>query len=122
MLRIFQKLLSWVKNKIMSKKIKNRGRIQAQGGKDKTEKSVSWNQDEPLSKKDGLALLEKLKSKLTKNELTERERPLYQAKRYIQNANGIDAPRSKTFLNRKTKDARIDIEVKSRTALFVLWL
>ena len=37
----------------MSKK--HRGRIQAQG--DCTEKSESWSQDEPLSKKDGLSLL-----------------------------------------------------------------
>ncbi|MGK0366830.1 MAG: hypothetical protein ACI85O_003907 [Saprospiraceae bacterium] len=41
----------------MSKK--HRGRVQAQGGG--LEKSESWSQDEPLSKEDGLSLLEKLK-------------------------------------------------------------
>lgn len=50
----------------------HRGRIQAQG-KD-LEKSVSWAQDEPLSKEDALNLLDKLKKLLTPKELKEREK------------------------------------------------
>ncbi len=105
----------------MGKK-KHRGRIQAQGGEKETEKSVTWNQDEPLSKEDGLSLLEKLKTLLTKKEFEERERQLEQAQRYIRNANGLDAPKSKTFLNRRTRDVRIDIEIKSGTAFLCLAL
>lgn len=44
----------------------HRGRVQAQG--DGLEKSEPWAQDEPLSKRDGLSLLSKLWSKLTKKE------------------------------------------------------
>ncbi|MBK7874125.1 MAG: hypothetical protein IPJ74_27490 [Saprospiraceae bacterium] len=45
----------------MSKK--HRGRIQAQGNG--TEKSVSWSQDEPLTKAKGLSLLDDLEKQLT---------------------------------------------------------
>lgn len=97
----------------MSKK--HRGRIQAQGGG--TEKSESWAQDEPLSKEDGLSLLEKLKSRMTKKELQLRERQFDDAERYIENAEGgLDAVKKKTFRNRKTKDVRVDIEILSGIA------
>lgn len=98
---------------VMSKK--HRGRIQAQGGG--TEKSESWAQDEPLSKKDGLSLLATLKSRMTKKELALRERQFDDAKRYIENVEGgVDATKKKTFRNRKTKDVRVDIEVLAGTA------
>ncbi|MFN7119279.1 MAG: hypothetical protein ACK4TA_20940 [Saprospiraceae bacterium] len=107
----------------MSKK--HRGRIQAQGGG--TEKSVSWAQDEPLTKADGLQLLSDLKEQLTEKELKLREKQLKDAERYINNANGIDAVKSKTFLNMKEKDIRIDIEINGGTAfvcivIFILLL
>jgi thiamine kinase-like enzyme len=108
----------------MSKK--HRGRIQAQGKN--LEESVTWAQDEPLSKKDGLTLLELLKSKLSGKEQKAREKQFAQAKRFIENVqNGEDAPSDTSFLNRKTKHERIDIEVWSGTAfgifllLFIIW-
>ena len=97
----------------MSKK--HRGRIQAQG--EGLEKSVSWSQDEPLSKKEGLNLLERLKRMLTTKEYERREKQFEEARRYIQNVEGgADAVKKKTFRNRKSKDARVDIEILSGTA------
>ena len=97
----------------MSKK--HRGRVQAQGGG--LEESESWSQDEPPSKELGVSLLEKLKLKLTKKELSAREKQFEDAKRYIENVEGgIDAVKKKTFRNRKTKDIRVDVEVLAGTA------
>lgn len=97
----------------MSKK--HRGRIQAQG--EGVEKSVSWSQDEPLTKEEGLSLLERLIKMLTRKEYEVREKPLEEAKRYIQQVEGgADAIKKKSFRNRKSKDARIDIEILSGTA------
>lgn len=103
-----------------SKKKKHRVRIQAQGGKNNLEKSVSLDKDEPITKEEGLSLLEQLWDMLTKSEKKEREKPLEQAKRFIENADSIDAPLKKPFRNRKTKDARIDIEVNAGTAFVCL--
>lgn len=102
---------------------KHRGRIQAQGNG--LEKSVSWSRDEPLSKEDGLKLLGNLKEQLSKKELQARERELEKARRHIESVQGgEDAPSSLTFLNRKTRDVRVDIEIWSGTAFvsFVLIL
>lgn len=97
----------------MSKK--HRGRIQAQG--EGVEKSVSWAQDEPLTKAEGLSLLDRLKKLLTKKEFERRERPFEDAKRYIQQVDGgADAVKKKSFRNRKSKDARVDIEILGGTA------
>lgn len=101
----------------MSKK--HRGRIQAQGGG--TEKSENWSQDEPLSKTEGLNLLNKLWKNLTKEERATRQKQYEDARRYIENVDGgIDAVKKKTFRNRKTKDVRIDIEVLAGTAFLLL--
>jgi hypothetical protein len=104
----------------------HRGRIQAQG--ENLEESVTWAQDEPLSKKDGLKLLELLKSKLSKKDLKKREQQFKQAQRFIENVKGgEDAPSDISFLNRKTKHERVDIEIWSGTAfgifllLFIIW-
>lgn len=104
----------------------HRGRIQAQG--ENLEESVTWAQDEPLSKKDGLNLLELLKSKLSKKELKVREKQFEQAKRFIENVqNGESAPSNLTFRNRKTTHERVDIEIWSGIAfgifllLFIIW-
>ena len=91
----------------MSKK--HRGRIQAQGKG--LEKSVSWSQDEPLSKEQGKSLLQQLKALLNGKELAERAEQFDQAERYIGGANGVESPERRTFQNRKTKDVRVDIEV-----------
>jgi hypothetical protein len=94
---------------------KHRGRIQAQG--EGLEKSVSWAQDEPLTKQEGLSLLERLKKLLTKKEYERREKPFEEAKRYIENVNGgADAVKKKSFRNQKSKDARVDIEILGGTA------
>lgn len=105
----------------MSKK--HRGRIQAQGGD--TEKSVSWSQDEPLSKADGLRLLNELESQLTKKENQERERSLTNAQRFIENVQGgIDAVEKRSFYGAKGKGSgiRIDIEVLGGVAFVFLLL
>lgn len=100
----------------MSKK--HRGRIQAQGGG--TEKSVSWAQDEPLKKEDGLRLLNELQDQLTDKEYKLREKQLQAAERYINNANGLDAFKSKSFRNTKEEGVRIDIEINAGTAFSCL--
>lgn len=87
----------------------HRGRMQAQGKG--LEKSVNWAQDEPLSKEQGKTLLQQLKELLRPEELAERAEQFDKAKRYIDGANGIEAPERRTFQNRKTKDVRVDIEV-----------
>ncbi len=88
----------------------HRGRIQAQG--DGVEKSVSWAQDEPITKKEGLTLLRRLRSLLSRKDQLNREKQFRDAERYIEQVNGgIDAVKKKTFRNRKTKDTRVDIEI-----------
>jgi hypothetical protein len=101
---------------------KHRGRIQAQGGG--TEKSESWSQDEPLSKADGLNLLRDLENQLTDKERQDREKQLADAQRFIENAQGVDAPTTRIFRNLKHKrsDIRIDIEVIAGTAFMCVLL
>jgi hypothetical protein len=88
----------------------HRGRIQAQGND--TEKSVSWSQDTPLSKKQGLELLKDLDQQLTSKEKSERKKQLADAHRFIENIEGgIDAVNKKSFYSRTGGNIRIDIEV-----------
>ena len=97
----------------------HRGRIQAQGGG--TEASEKWAQDEPLTKADGLTLLDKLKRRLTKAERQARKDQFADARRFIENVEGgVDAPLGKTFLNRKRRPIRVDIEVLAGTAFLLL--
>lgn len=94
----------------MSNYRKHRGRIQAQGGG--LEASESWDQDEPLTKEEGLSLLRKLKEKLPRKEQKLREKPFEDAERFIKGAKGgVQSRVSQTFLNRKTRDVRVDLEV-----------
>ena len=80
-------------------------------------KSESWAQDNPLSKKDGLSLLDKLIKRLSKKEKEQRGKQLEQARHYIEHSEGgLDAVKKKTFRNRKTKDTRVDIEILAGTA------
>jgi hypothetical protein len=97
---------------------KHRGRIQAQGNG--VEKSVTWSQDEPLSREQGKTLLQQLKSQLSDKEHAERAEQFDQAERYIEGANGIPAPERRTFQNRKTKDVRVDIEVLAGRAFIAV--
>ena len=98
---------------------KHRGRFQAQG--DGLEESESWNQDEPLTKKGGLSLLNKLKSKLSSKDRKMRELQFEDAERFIKGVKGgIRSPERKTFQDRKTKDVRVDIEVWSGFAFVAI--
>ncbi len=94
-----------------------RGRIQAQGGG--VEKSVSWNRATPPTVSEGLKMVDDLEASLTKAERKARQKELDKARKFIRDAGkagGIDAPVSKTFLAKDTKDVRVDIEVISGKA------
>ncbi|MEM9887691.1 MAG: hypothetical protein AAF849_17480 [Bacteroidota bacterium] len=100
------------------KKKKHRGRWQAQGGG--LEESESWAQDEPLSKEDGQQLLNQLKEKLSKKDLKDREKLFEQAERFVNNAQGVDAPFSHSFRSRKKRGVRVDLEIKAGRAFVLL--
>lgn len=112
-------LLNCPQNTILMTK-KHRGRIQAQGNG--VEKSVTWSQDEPLSREQGKTLLQQLKGQLSEKEHAERAEQFEQAERYIAGATGIPAPERRSFQNRKTKDVRIDIEVLAGRAFVAVAL
>lgn len=92
-------------------KKEHRGRIQAQGGG--LEESESWNQDEPLTKKDGLRMLRKLKEKLPPKEVEKRKKAFQSAERFIKNTKGgLDARKGRSFYDdKKNKHVRVDIEI-----------
>ena len=95
----------------------HRGRLQAQGPG--TEKSVLWNMDSAPTKKEMLALLEQLWALLTDAEREERNTCYEAAKSYFARgpSQGIDAPFSITFRNRKLRrGVRIDLEIRAGTA------
>ena len=112
-------LIIYQQNTVLMTK-KHRGRIQAQGNG--VEKSVTWSQDEPLSREQGKTLLQQLKGQLSEKEHAERAEQFEQAERYIEGANGIPAPERRTFQNRKTKDVRVDIEVLAGRAFVAVAL
>lgn len=112
-------LINCPQNTVLMTK-KHRGRIQAQGKG--LEKSVTWSQDEPLTKKQGKTLLQQLKALLNSKEYAERAEQFDQAERYIEGANGIEASERRTFQNRKTKDVRVDIEVLAGRAFVAVAL
>jgi len=94
-----------------------RGRIQAQGGG--VEKSQPWNRATPPTVSEGLKMVDDLEASLTKAERKARQKELDKARKFIRDAGkagGIDAPVSKTFLAKGTKDVRVDIEVISGKA------
>ncbi|MEM9888804.1 MAG: hypothetical protein AAF849_23110 [Bacteroidota bacterium] len=106
----------------MSKKKKkrkeHRGRWQAQGGG--LEESESWAQDEPLSKEDGLKLLNKLKEKISDKEREKREKLFEQAERFVENAQGVQATKIKSFADAEDKRIRVDLEIRSGWAFVCL--
>jgi hypothetical protein len=95
----------------------HRGRLQAQGPG--TEKSVPWNTESAPTKSELLAMLDQLWALLTAAEREERNACYEAAKSYIARApaQGIDAPFSITFRNRKRRrGVRIDLEIRAGTA------
>jgi len=95
----------------------HRGRIQAQG--ENLEQSEAWAKDEPLTKIEGLELLEKLKNKIPKKELEIRKEAFVKVQKFIEQAainNGIDAPANVTFRAKGYSKERVDIEVKTGKA------
>jgi RHS repeat-associated protein len=85
-------------------------RLQAQGGG--IEKSVVLASKNPITVAAGLAGLEALKAKLTKNELRERAIPFAKAERFIRNAaagGGVGPPGSDFSLPRS--NIRVDVNV-----------
>ena len=77
------------------------------------EESESWNQDEPLTKKDGLRLLRRLKEKLSSNEVEKRKKAFQSAERFVKNTKGgIDARKGVSFYDdKKSKHIRVDVEI-----------
>jgi len=95
----------------------HRGRIQAQG--EKLEESESWAQNEPLTKTEGLNMLQRLMNKLSKNDKDKRQKAYKNAVKYIETAaenGGISATVSKSFYAKDTPKERIDIEVRQGIA------
>ena len=99
----------------------NRGRIQVQGGE--FEDSESWASDEPLTAEEGLNKLEVLRNRIPKTEAELREKEFEKARNFINSASekgGVDAPVSKTFKRKGSRDVRVDIEVIRGRAFVVL--
>jgi hypothetical protein len=95
----------------------HRGRVQAQGGG--TEESEPWARDTPPTKGEVLALLHRLWQKLSAAAQEERADCYAEAQRSVERApaEGINAPYSKTFRNRKRRGGiRIDIEIRAGRA------
>jgi hypothetical protein len=90
----------------------HRGRIQAQGGK--TEQSESWSQNEAPSESEMMTRADLLEGKLTDREKRDRAEPLAKLRSFLRNAarrGGLQAPVSKSWLKRGSRDIRIDLEV-----------
>jgi hypothetical protein len=101
----------------MAKNIVHRGRLQAQGPY--TEKSVSWSQADPPTKREMLKRLERLVAGLTARELADRVGCLDNLRHFIEEApvEGIDAPVIKSFRNKKMRGGvRVDIEIQTGKA------
>jgi len=96
--------------------MKHRGRMQAQG--ENLETSEAWSQEEPIAKKDGLALLEKLKEKIPKKEALIREKSFEKAAQFIKHGPhyAITAPIMRSFKVKGTKKERVDIEIQKGEA------
>lgn len=106
---------------LMSNKKEHRGRIQAQGGG--LEASENWAQDDPLTAREGLSLLGRLKSKIPKKEAELRKREFEKAEKLIkrlEKGGGMDAHFSQSLKKKGTKDIHVDIEILSGRAFIVL--
>jgi len=96
--------------------MEHRGRIQAQG--EKLEASEAWAQNEPITKLEGLNLLEKLKNKIPKNETKIRELAFKKATKFIENGTYQTVTKTiiKSFKVQDTEHERVDIEIQKGTA------
>ncbi len=96
--------------------MEHRGRLQAQG--EKLEASETWVQNEPITKSNGLNLLEKLKTKIPKNEAKLREGAFKKASKFIENGPYQTVTKTivKSFKVPDTEHERVDIEIQKGTA------
>jgi len=96
--------------------MEHRGRIQVQG--DKIEESESWAKNEPLSKEEGVMMLENLKNKIPKNEAKIREEAFIKASKFIKNGpyQVVTKPITKSYKVPDTEHERVDIEIQKGIA------
>jgi len=96
--------------------MKNRGRMQAQG--ENLEASEAWSQDEPITKNEGLEMLNNLKNKIPKKEAQIREKAFDKATQFINQGphEVIEAPIIRSFKVKGTKKERVDIEIQKGEA------
>jgi len=96
--------------------MKHRGRIQAQG--ENLEASESWANDEPLTKNEGLLLLEKLRNKIPKKEAEIRQSAFSKAIEFIKQGphEVILGAIFRSYRVKGTKQERVDIEIQSGQA------
>lgn len=96
--------------------MKHRGRIQAQG--ENLEESENWAQEEPLTKNEGLNLLDRLKNKIPKKEAEIRFEAFNKAAKFINQGphEVINAPVSRSFKVKGTKSERVDLEIQKGEA------
>ncbi len=96
--------------------MKHRGRFQAQG--ENLEASEAWSQDEPLTKDEGLEMLDNLKNKIPKKEAQIREQAFEKASEFINQGphEVVDAPITRSYKVKGTKKERVDIEIQKGEA------
>ena len=98
-----------------------RGRVQAQGDGIQQDGgySHSWAQNTPVTDRDGLSFLAKIKQECSQPQQLERKQAFAKAKRFVKNASkqGGVGPEAQphSFQNRKRtiRNARVDIEIHS---------
>ncbi len=96
--------------------MEHRGRLQAQG--EYLESSEAWSQGEPLSKQEGLNLLDKLRNKIPKKEAEIREIAFQKAAKFIENGpyQVVTKTISKSYKVPDTEHERVDVEIQKGTA------
>ncbi len=96
--------------------MKHRGRIQAQG--ENLEASEAWAQNNPITKNDGIKLLDNLKNKIPKKEAEIRENAFNKAIEFIQQGphEVFIGSIFRSYKVKGTKRERVDIEIQSGKA------
>jgi hypothetical protein len=97
--------------------MEHRGRFQAQGGG--IEESEAWDEEDPLTERDGHTLLTRLKYRLNKDEFLLRQQAFQKAHRFVENAavSGGVGPTKQSWPQPPRRDhRRVDIEVQSGRA------
>jgi len=98
-----------------------RGRVQAQGDDIQQEGGYScpWARKNPVTAKEGLLFLANIKGQCSEFQREERKQAFRKAERFVTNASeqgGVTPeaqPHSFQDSKRKTKNARVDIEIRS---------